>query len=277
MSSLSGPVAAARAAERWRFAATTLACAGLIASAAAKDIGEDDVTAALKALIAARTQDGALAVRDARTGTTLALVFEDIRVVRGLQGFGWFPDAIFHDRAAPQKKYAVDFWLQPDAGKLKLMDVRIHKDPQPDGASWMMITRAPLAWWWLPTLERASAVAGVQAWQVMGAAHQHIVNSRTDGVFKLSDASGQTIELELVDVVQPVVRSKEDGGYFACAAFRKIGGEAGLYAVDFKFDQKTGSVSAGGIAQHENPLADNGKAAPLPRCRFAGAAFEVVD
>jgi hypothetical protein len=205
------------------------------------------------------------------------LTFDDIRVVRGLPGFGWFPNAIFHERDAPQKKYAVDFWLESKDGKLKLVAERIHKDPQPDGKTWMTITRAPLPWWWLPTIERASAVAGIQAWQVMGAVHRHIVTASSDGAFAATDANGLPLSLELIDVVQPVARSKEDGGYFACALFRKIGSDAGFYSVDFTLDQKTGSVSAGGVKQIEIPLAKDGKTAPLPPCHFEGAAFAVVD
>lgn len=258
-------------------AALALVCATVATSAFAKKLTDEDVSAAVTALIEARSKDGVFTLHDAKSGMNVPLVLDQVRMVRGMEGYGWFPNVYFHEKDAPEKKYAVDFWLKPDGGELKLMEMRIHKDPQPDGASWMMITRAPLAWWWLPTLERASAVAGMQAWQVMGAVHQHIANVRTDGVFKLADESGQVVSLELVDVVQPVVRSKKDSGYFACAEFRKIGGNAGFHAVDLKLDQKTGSVRAGGLTQHEIPLAKDGNAAPLPNCRFEGAALEVVD
>ena len=107
----------------------------------------------------------------------MSLVLDDVRIVRGLPVYGWFPNVAFHDKATPAKKYTLDFWLMPHGDKLKLMDIRIHKAPRPDGASWMSLTRAPLAWWWLPTMKRASAVAGLQAWQVMGAIHTRIAEA----------------------------------------------------------------------------------------------------
>jgi hypothetical protein len=103
------------------------------------------------------------------------------------------------------------------------------------------------------------------------------VTASSDGAFATTDANGLPLSLELIDVVQPVARSKEHGGYFACALFRKIGSDAGFYSVDFTLDQKTGSVSAGGVKQIEIPLAKVGKTAPLPPCHFEGAAFAVVD
>jgi hypothetical protein len=254
-----------------------LACTASLAGLEAKTITEEDVAAAVTALIAERTKDGVFSLRDPRTDATLALVFDGVRVVRGLKDYGWFPDVIFRDSQMPLKKYAVDFWLKPDGDRLKLMDVHVHKEPRPDGNSWMMITRAPLAWWWLPTLERSSAVVGIEAWQVMGAIHEHIVGARKDGAFALPDADGKPLPLELVEIYQPVGRLNEDGRYFACVEFRKIGSRTAFYAVDFRLDPKTGSVEVGSVSPHENPLADDGKAASEPRCRFEGLAFEVVE
>ena len=158
--------------------ALSLATAALalltLAGAAPKQVSDDDVIAAVNRIVTAGTKDGVFSLRDAKTGNTLALEFDSVRVVRGLAGFGWFPDVIFREKGAPQKKYAVDFWLKPDGDELKLVDARVHKDPQPDGQAWMMITRAPLLWWWLPTLERKSATSGIEAWQVMGATHAYI-------------------------------------------------------------------------------------------------------
>ena len=142
-------------------------------------------------VIAERSKDGVFAFRDVRSGDQLSLVLDDVRVVRGLPVFGWFPNVVFHDQDVPAKKYALDFWLKPDGDRLKLMDIRIHKAPQPDGSSWMSITRAPLPWWWLPTIERVSAVVGLQAWQVMGAIHTHIADATKDEAVDLADASGK--------------------------------------------------------------------------------------
>ena len=129
----------------------------------AQDLTEEEVAAAAKEIIAGRSHDGVFALRDARSDTTLNLVFDEVKLVRGMKDEGWFPNAIFHDRDAPQKKYAIDLWLAPKAGKLELVEARIQKEPQQDGTSWMMVTREPIAWWWLPTLQRASASGALPA------------------------------------------------------------------------------------------------------------------
>jgi hypothetical protein len=258
-------------------AALAFACTGFTLSASAKEFSEEEVTAFLTRLIAERTQDGVFTLHDPGSGQALALVFDNIRVVRGLQGFGWFPDVVFHDKDAPKKKYAVDFWLKPDGNELRLMDARVHKDAKPDGTSWMMITRSPLLWWWLPTLKRASAVTGVQAWQVMGAIHTHIVESQQGGAYPLAIADGKAVPAELVAIYQPVGRSKEDGRYFACAKLRNIGVAPAFYAVDFWLDQDAGSVTVGTAHPFENPRADGGEAASEPHCRFEDLAFDVVE
>ena len=61
-------------------AAAILACAGLVAPAGAKNFNEDDVAAAVTALIAERAKDGVLSVRDPKTGTTLPLVLDNVRI-----------------------------------------------------------------------------------------------------------------------------------------------------------------------------------------------------
>ena len=53
-----------------------------------------------------------------------------MRVVRGLQGFGWFPNVIFHDRAITAKKYVLDFWLKPHNDRLKLVASACTKRPR---------------------------------------------------------------------------------------------------------------------------------------------------
>lgn len=256
--------------------AAALACAGITA-AAAKPLSEEDVSAAVLAIVNERSKDGVFTLHDAATGEDLALVLEDVRVVRGLPEFGWFPEVIFHDRETPAKKYAVDFWLKPDGNGLKLMDVRVHKGPKPDGSTWMMITRRPLLWWWLPTLKRASDVSGLQAWQVMGKVHAHIVSTAADGALPLAGAGGKTIPAELIAIYQPVGRMKEDGGYFVCALLRNKGNPAAVYAVDFKLDPDARSVTVGTAHLQENSGVDTGKPAPEPGCRFEGVAFDVVE
>ena len=138
----------------------------------------------------------------------------------------------------------------------------------------MSVTRAPLAWWWLPTMKRASAVASLQAWQVMGAIHKRIAEEEQDGVVTLSDEAGGTFPAELVDVLQPVGTSKADARYFACVDFRKLGSEPAFYSTVYWLDPKTKLVTAGRVTQAR---IGGSKAATEPRCDIGGIRFDIVD
>lgn len=258
-------------------AVLALCASVLLAPVAAKPPTEADVTAQVSDIIAERSKDGVFTLHDQKTGEDLPLVLDRIRIVRGLPEFGWFPDVVFHAKDDPKKQYTVDFWLRPDGERLKLADVRVHKDAKPDGSSWMMITRSPLLWWWLPTLQRASAVSGVQAWQVMGRVHEHIVEHQEDGAYPLKLSDGKIVPSELAAIHQPVGRFREDGRYFACAEFRKFGTPAASYAVDFLLDPDAHSVTVGTTHPFEIPHAGSGKATPESPCRFEASAFDVVE
>lgn len=254
--------------------------AGLMAAAAAagqaREFTDDEVSAAAKAVIAERSKDGVFPFDDARSGDRLELVLDDVRIVRGLTGYGWFPNIGFHDKAVPAKKYTLDLWLEPDGDHLKLVDIRVHKAPRADGAGWMSVTRSPLAWWWLPTMKRASAVASMPAWQVMGAIHSEIASrSRADGIPISIEVGGAPTQL--VDVEQPVGRSKTDGRYFACALLRKFGTEPAFYSTAYWLDGKTNLVTAGSVTEIDADQSGGAKAATEPRCDVGGVAFDVVD
>jgi len=271
--------AATRRASSAVVLAALLVIAGPAASAVepARSFSEQDVSEAVDTIVSQRSQDGALRFTDLRTGEQLSLVFDGIRVVRGLPHYGWFPNANFHDASEPKKKYALDIWLKPDDGHLKLMAIRVHKAPQPEGASWVSITRAPLPWWWLPTIERASAVAGMPAWQVMGAIHTKIAEAkRGDGLLP-TGAEGRPLALELIDVVQPVGRAKTDGRYFACAEFAAQGTRLARYLADYWLEPKSGTVTFGRLSPQTDGRTDATKAATEPRCDVGGVAFDVVD
>lgn len=259
------------------WALMALCCAVLVTGAKAMPLTEDDVSAHLTQLIADRSEAGIFSVHDAVTGQDLALVLDRVRVVRGLPEFGWFPDVVFHAKDDPKRQYAIDFWMKPDGDHLKLMDVRVHKDARPDGSSWMMITRQPLLWWWLPTLKRASAITGLQAWQVMGRVHEHIIGAQKDGAFSVSLEDGTSVPAELIAIYQPVGKHRESGRYFACGEFRKIGTPSASYAVDFFLDPDAHSVSVGKAHQTEIPHAGGGKATAESPCRFEASAFDVVE
>ncbi|MGA7546293.1 MAG: hypothetical protein WBW08_10795, partial [Methyloceanibacter sp.] len=74
---------------------------GAPAAVPSKEFTEDDATEAVKAIIAQNSKDGVFRMKDSWTGTDLALVFEEVRLVRGMRGFGWFPNVVFHEQADP--------------------------------------------------------------------------------------------------------------------------------------------------------------------------------
>jgi hypothetical protein len=265
------------AASRSMAIVVALALGAAVADAAPKEFSEEEVVAAVKAVIAERSRDGVFSFTDARTGDELVLVFDDVRIVRGLPVFGWFPNVSFHEQATPAKKYTLDFWLKPDGDRLKLVDIRVHKAPRPDGTGWMSVTRPPLAWWWLPTMKRASTVAGMPAWQIMGTIHSQVADGAKTDAIKLKDASGEELSLQLVDIEQPVGRSKTDDRYFACGVLRKFGTEAAFYSTAYWLDAKTKLVTAGSAKRLEEPLTGGNKAASEPRCDVGGANYDIVD
>jgi hypothetical protein len=89
--------------------------------------------------------DGAFVFRDPKLDADLNLVFEQVKSVRGMSGYGWFANTIFHDQSEPKKQYAIDFWFKPEGDKLTLMDIRVQKGPKREGDGWIMITRLPVA------------------------------------------------------------------------------------------------------------------------------------
>ncbi len=107
---------------------------------------KDEVKAELLRVIEARTKDGSFRVKDTRTGEDLKLTFKKVKIVRGMVGYGWFPNVIFDVTETPEKGYALDFWFRPEGDKLTLMDIRIQKIPLFRNDHWIMKTRSPVAW-----------------------------------------------------------------------------------------------------------------------------------
>ena len=248
---------------------------GAPAALPTKEFTEDDATEAVKAIIAESTKDGVFRMKDSWTGTDLALVFDEVRLVRGMQGFGWFPNVVFHEQADPEKQYALDFWLVPDGDHLKLMDVRVQKEPQPYGQSWVMITRIPLAWWWLPTIQRSSRPDAGLNWHIMSSIYTYVLNQQKDGVYWVKDQkTGKDLSLELIEVLQPVRQLKSDGRYFVCSVFREAGKDS-LYDVDFWVDQKSGSVSVGAVEPRKMSIQEN-SACEVPASVLTDLYFDTL-
>ena len=72
--------------------------------------------------------------------------------------------------------------------------------PKQEGESWVMITRSPQAWWWLPAGEHPGDMEVTRAWQVMSAIHAYIATHKDkDGNLEIKDdKTGEILPLEFV-------------------------------------------------------------------------------
>jgi YHS domain-containing protein len=246
------------------------------ASGKTKDFTEDDVNTAVKKVVDERTKDGAFVFRDPKLNADLHLVFEQIKNVRGMHGYGWFPNVIFHDKDEPKKQYAIDFWFKPEGQDLKLMDIRVRGGPKQEGDSWVTITRSPQAWWWLPAGEHPGDMEVTRAWQVMSAIHGYIATHKDkDGNLPIKDdKTGETLPLEFVEIHQPVRHLKKEGEYFACTDFRKPGSQDEYYDIDFWVNQKTGKLEVDNVKVHKVPVQEDGVWTQVPRYTFDGMDIE---
>ena len=242
----------------------------------AKDFTEDDVNAAVKKVVDERTKDGAFVFRDPKLNADLNLVFEQIKIVRGMAGYGWFANVIFHDKDEAKKQYAIDFWFKPEGQELKLMDIRVQKGPKQEGDGWIMVTRMPVAWWWLPVQEHPGDMEVTRAWQVMGAIHNYIATHKdTKGDVPIKDdKTGETLPLEFVEIHQPVRHLKKEGEYFVCTDFRKPGSQDEYYDIDFWVNQKTGKLEVDNVKVHKVPVQEDGVWTQVPRYTFEGMDIE---
>jgi len=265
-------------------AASPPATAGPAAAAPAvagptKDFTEDDVNAAVKRVVDERTKDGAFVFRDAKINADLNLIFEQVKSVRGMAGYGWFANTIFHDKDEAKKQYAIDFWFKPEGQDLKLMDIRVQKGPKQEGDNWTMITRMPVAWWWLPVQEHPGSTEVTRAWHVMSAIHNYIATNKDangDLVVK-DDKTGESVPLEFIEMHQPVRHLKKDGKYFACTDFRKPGSKDEYYDIDFWVDDKNGKLEVAEVKMHKVPVQEDGIWTQEPRYTFDGMDFDVTN
>ena len=99
------------------------------ASGQTKSFTEDDVNKRVDEVVKERSKDGVFVFHDPKLDADLDLIMESIKGVRGMEGYGWFANVIFHDKDEPKKQYAIDFWFKPEGDKLTLMDIRVQKGP----------------------------------------------------------------------------------------------------------------------------------------------------
>jgi YHS domain-containing protein len=244
-----------------------------------KEFTEEDVNKRVQEVITERSKDGAFVFHDPKLDADLNLQFEQIKIVRGMQGYGWFANVIFHDKDEAKKQYAIDFWFKPEGDQLTLMDIRVQKGPKQDGDSYYMITRMPVAWWWLPVQEHPGDMEVTRAWQVMSAIHSYIATHKdANGALEIKDdKTGETIPLDFVEIHQPVRHLKKEGEYFVCTDFRKPGSKDEYYDIDFWVNQKGGKLAVDNVKIHKVPVQEDGIWTQQPRYTFEGMDFDVTN
>jgi len=244
------------------------------------DFNDASVTKRTEQVISERSKDGVFVFHDPKLNADLNLVYEKIKVIRGMKGYGWFANAIFHDKDEPKKQYAIDFWFKPqrDGDNLDLIDIRVQKGPKREGDGYIMITRLPVAWWWLPVQEHPGDMEVVRAWHVMSAIHNYIAEHKDkEGALEFKDEkTGKTIPLEFVEMHQPIRHLKKEGEYFACTDFRRAGTDNQYYDIDFWVDEKTGRLKVSNVKIHKVPVQEDGIWTQEDRYTFEGMDFEVT-
>ncbi len=245
------------------------------------DFTGDDVKKFTKDIIDSATakNGGTFPFDDAVTGQKLQLVFVQFEFVRHLEGYGFFPDVTFHAKEDAQKKYVFDFWVKPRHGKLVLMDTRLYRAPKKEGDTWTMISRSPTPWWWIPSSEHPGDTEVRRGWQVMSAIAEDVMDEKAKnaGVFRIKDkVTGEDMSLEYVGVHQPVRKLKEDGRYFACTDFRKVGTKDQFYDLDFWIDDKSGKMTVKEVRVHKIPVLKDGNWVQESRYSFDDKNSELV-
>jgi len=241
--------------------------------------GEEEVKKAVDETIAARSKDGTFVFHDPKLDTDLNLVFEKVKIVRGMSGYGWFANTIFHDKDEPKKQYAIDFWFKPEGSALKLMDIRVQKGPKQDGEGYIMVTRMPVAWWWLPVSEHPGDAEITRGWQVMSAIHNYIATHKDEqgNLGVKDDKTGGTVPLQFVEIHQPVRHLKKDGQFFVCTDFRKPGSKDEYYDIDFWVEQKSGKLEVKDVKMHKVPVQEDGIWTQVPLYTFDNFDFDVTN
>jgi hypothetical protein len=246
---------------------------------ATREFTEDDVDKRVQEVIVERSKDGAFVFHDPKLDADLNLIYERIKIVRGMEGYGWFANVIFHDKDEAKKQYAIDFWFKPEGDQLNLMDIRVQKGPKQEGDGWIMVTRMPVAWWWLPVQEHPGDMEVTRAWQVMSAIHSYIATHKdANGALEIKDdKTGETLPLDFVEIHQPVRHLKKEGEYFVCTDFRKPGSKDEYYDIDFWVNQKGGKLQVDNVKIHKVPVQEDGIWTQVPRYTFEGMDFDVTN
>ena len=189
-------------------------------------------------------KDGAFVFHDPKLNADLNLVFEQVKIVRGMEGYGWFANTIFHDKENAQEAVRHRLLVQarrrqaqadghpraegPEAGGRRLDHGHAH-------AGRLVVA---------PVQEHPGDMEVTRAWQVMSAIHNYIAtNKDANGDLPVKDdKTGETVPLQFVEIHQPVRHLKKDGQYFVCTDFRKPGSTDEYYDIDFWVTRRAASL-----------------------------------
>jgi YHS domain-containing protein len=241
------------------------------------DDAQDFIDGYIKAQSA--KNNGKFVVNDPVTSTSVPLAYDKVDFTRTIDGYGFFPDVIFHVPDDPQKKYLVDFWVAPQGDGLGVMETRIYEAPYKDGNTWTTMERQPAPWWWIPASEHPGHVEQKRSWEIMSAIDGYIARktAANNGVLVLKDeVTGQNVPLDFIDVHQPVRRLKADGKFFACTDFRKKGTTDQYYDIDFWIDAKTGKLQVSDVKIHKVPFMMNGHYIQMSRYHFDKNTYDII-
>ncbi len=104
---------------------------------AAQTFSAAEIKGAMNAYISMREDQGIFKITDEKTGDELQLKFVKIHdPVRKIEGKGFFACTDFEVVGHSGKLYDLDFWLNPEGGKLKVTEEKIHKHPIKTDAGW---------------------------------------------------------------------------------------------------------------------------------------------
>ena len=253
--------------------------ASAAASGKTKNFTEEDVNAAVKTAIDGRSKDGAFVFRDPKLNADLNLIYEQIKIVRGMEGYGWFANTIFHDKDNPKKQYAIDFWFKPEGQDLKLMDIRVQKGPKQDGDSYYMITRMPVAWWWLPVQEHPGDMEITRGWHVMSAIHNYIANNKDkDGNLVVKD---DKIRRERAARVRrdpsAGAPSQEGRAIFRVHRLPQARQSGRILRHRFLGGSEVGKLEVKDVKMHKVPVQEDGVWTQVPRYKFEDSEFDLTN
>jgi hypothetical protein len=238
---------------------------------AEREFTRDEVKAKIEEVVAERVKDGggAFKFKDDRIGEEVVLDLVKVGIIRGIKGHGFVGSVDFQVKGEPEKRYSLDFWLKAEADRLAVVDIRTHRYPRKEGAQWVQARVEPLPWWWAVAQEHPGETEEKKGWEVKAAMHEHIAAKTREGggVFRYRDEkTGQTLELELVAIHDPVTRTQE--GYFACTDFRVKGEPEKLYDLDFWLNERDGRLVVTQTRLHKEPAKEGGKWVKKPRYGF---------